>query len=178
MICHQGHHTTGKRNSAILIAHLKWSWTKFLTVWFVLFLQTSSASCYSLRRQSYWNWVGARRRVSYMQNMELLDLVPPAPMCSGPWKPESFTDKCAICEVSSAAFQGSGWGIETAVCVWGQGVLSGHGWDVIDGWRLRRSSLAAYCCICAKKTKRSKIWGTASCTPGVGLQATSPFCAW
>jgi hypothetical protein len=62
--------------------------------------------------------------------------------------------------ISPAAFQGSCWGIETAVCVWGQGVLSGHGWDVIDGWRLRRSSLATYCCICAKKTKWNKIWGT------------------
>lgn len=65
-----------------------------------LMLQSTQAILLELSR--------ARHRVSYMQNMELLDLVPPAPMCSGPWKPESFTDKCAISEVSPAAFQGSG----------------------------------------------------------------------
>ena len=90
----------------------------------------------------------------------------------------SFTDdKLAISNLSSTAFQGSCRGIQTAVCVRGQRLLRGHGWNVIDGRRLRRSGVAAYCCICAKKTKYNKIWGTTLLQiQAVRLQATSQLC--
>lgn len=73
----------------------------------------------------------------------------------------SFTvDELVTCDLSSAAFEGSRRGIKAAVCVWGQRLLRGHGWDVVDGWWPGRSGIATYCCICAKKTKYNKIWGT------------------
>ena len=90
----------------------------------------------------------------------------------------SFTDdKLAISNLSSTAFQGSCRGVQTAVCVWGQRLLRGHGWNVVDGRRLRRSGVAAHCCICAKKTKYNKIWGaTLLQTQAARLQATSQLC--